>query len=223
MLNQDEDPQSDARERDHDLVRRAQAGEEDAFAELMARHEQRVLRVARGLVPSEEDARDLVQEAFLRVFRHLSRFDFQFAFSTWLHRIVTNLGIDFLRKRRTAASLGQSSDEEPSFELPDERAPRPSEGLEKDEQRSEVLAVLDTLAPHFKSALILREFEGLSCPEIAEIVGATHVTVRWRLHRGRKLFLEEWERRERLRDSRGSLDKGAAPPSSLSNDKGPSA
>lgn len=64
-------------------------------------------------------------------------------------------------------------------------------------------ATLASLAPHFQSVLLLREMEGLPCNEIAHIVGATHVTVRWRLHRGRKLFQEEWERRARLREKGG--------------------
>jgi RNA polymerase sigma-70 factor (ECF subfamily) len=191
------DRASEERALDHDLVRRAQAGEEAAFASLVQRHERRALRVARNLIPSDEDARDLTQEAFLRVFRHLERFDFQYAFSTWLHRIVTNLAIDHLRKRRPVAALGGGGEDEPSLELADEDAPQPAARLEREETRSEVLAVLDTLAPHFKSVMVLRELEGLGCPEIAEIVGATHVTVRWRLHRARKLFLEEWERRQR--------------------------
>ncbi|MCA9619925.1 MAG: sigma-70 family RNA polymerase sigma factor, partial [Myxococcales bacterium] len=80
-----------------ELVQRAQAGDEAAFAELYRRHDRRAWRVARNLVPSDEDARDLVQEAFLRVFKNLERFDFNHAFSTWLYRIVTNLAIDHLR------------------------------------------------------------------------------------------------------------------------------
>ena len=191
------DRSSEERALDHDLVRRAQQGEEQAFADLVQRHERRALRVARNLIPSDEDARDLTQEAFLRVFRHLERFDFQYAFSTWLHRIVTNLAIDHLRKRRPVAPLGGGGEDEPSLELADDDAPQPAARLEREETRAEVLAVLDTLAPHFKSVMALRELEGLGCPEIAEIVGATHVTVRWRLHRARKLFLEEWERRQR--------------------------
>src|SRR5215471_17714153 len=90
------------RAEDHALIRRAQAGDERAFAELVERHRARAWRVARGLVGSDEDAQDLVQEAFLRVFRSLSSFDFSHGFTTWLYRIVTNLAIDHLRKRRTA-------------------------------------------------------------------------------------------------------------------------
>lgn len=203
------------RVRDHDLVRQAQAGEEQGFRELVQRHEARAQRVARKMVPSEEDARDLCQEAFLRVFRHLERFDFQYAFSTWLYRIVTNLAIDHLRKRRPTSSLVGSGEDEPSIDLPDDRMADPSDQMSAEETKLEVHAVLQTLAPHFQSVMALREIEGLGCPEIAEIVGATHVTVRWRLHRARKLFLEEWQRRERIcasgSDSNAANDPTARP------------
>lgn len=191
----------DPRAEDHALVRLAQAGDELAFAELVRRHERRAWRVARNLVPSDEDARDLVQEAYMRVFKNLERFDFAHAFSTWLYRIVTNLSIDLLRKRRTAYSVSGGEEDDPDPALVDPKMELPSAAIEREETVSEVQACLDVLAPHFQSALVLRELEGLPCAEIAEIVGATHVTVRWRLHRGRKLFQEEWERRQRAREA----------------------
>ncbi|HIG86381.1 MAG TPA: sigma-70 family RNA polymerase sigma factor [Planctomycetes bacterium] len=203
---------TEERARDHALVRQAQDGEEDAFRQLVERHEARAQRVARKMVPSEEDARDLCQEAFLRVFRHLKRFDFQYAFSTWLYRIVTNLAIDNLRKRRPTSSLVGSGEDEPSIDLPDDAVEDPSDQMTTEETRLEVHSVLQTLAPHFQSVMALREIEGLGCPEIAEIVGATHVTVRWRLHRARKLFLEEWQRRERVQAS-GNEAKSTNDPS----------
>ncbi len=187
-----------ANSEDHALIRRAQAGEEQAFAELVRRHQRRAFRVARNMVPSDEDAEDLAQEAFLRVFRSLERFDFHHEFTTWLYRIVTNLAIDHLRKRRpTFSASGGDEDDERTLELVDPSDARPSDHVESEETQAEVHACLGALAPHFQSVLVLRELEGLPCTEIAEIVGATHVTVRWRLHRGRKLFQEEWERRER--------------------------
>ncbi len=189
---------------DHALIRRAQAGEEDAFAELVRRNERRAWRVARNLVANPEDAADLVQEAFLRVFRSLERFDFKHDFSTWLYRIVTNLGIDHLRKRRPAMSTAAPGEDEPDFELADASVDRPSDALERSETATRVRACIEALAPHFQAVLVLRELEGLPCTEIARIVGATHVTVRWRLHRGRKLFQDEWERRQRLADSPGA-------------------
>jgi RNA polymerase sigma-70 factor (ECF subfamily) len=179
---------------DHELIRRAQRGEERAFEELVRRHEERAIRVALALIANREDARDLAQEAFLRVFRNLERFDFEHEFTTWLYRIVTNLAIDHLRKRRPAMSTSAEEEEEADLDLADPEGPPPSRALEQMETAERVRACIDRLAPHFRSVMILRELEGLPCTEIARIVGATHVTVRWRLHRGRKLFLEEWER-----------------------------
>ena len=192
---------------DHELIRGAQRGEERAFAELVRRHEERAMRVALGLVANREDARDLAQEAFLRVFRSLDRFDFEHEFTTWLYRIVTNLAIDLLRKRRPHKSTSAEEEEEADLDLADPDGPAPSEALEQMETAERVRACIDRLAPHFRSVMILRELEGLPCTEIAKIVGTTHVTVRWRLHRGRKLFLEEWERMEAERSGK----KGSAP------------
>lgn len=207
---------------EHELIRRAQAGEEEAFAELVHAHQRRAYGIARSLVSSEEDARDLAQEAFLRVFKSLDRFDFKHPFATWLHRIVTNLAIDHLRKRRLvlAASRGEDEDGGGEVELEDESQELPSERLEAIETAALVREVIESLAPHFQRVLVLRELEGLACTEIAEIVGATHVTVRWRLHRGRKLFQEEWERRQRLLQSpsapAGPAGPGAPPRSASS-------
>lgn len=201
--------QREERERDHALLRRAQTGDQDAFADLVRRHERRAFRVARNMVPSDEDAQDMAQEAFLRVFKSLDRFDFDHDFTTWLYRIVTNLCIDHLRKRRPAISTGSMVEEEGAeLDLEDPRDERPSDWIEAGETADEVQACLAALAPHFQSVLVLRELEGLPCTEIAEIVGATHVTVRWRLHRGRKLFQDEWERRQRLAEARlGEVDE----------------
>ena len=192
---------------DHALIRQALDGDEAGFAGLVERHQRRAYRVARNLVPTDEDAQDLAQEAFLRVFKSLDRFDFGHEFTTWLYRIVTNLCIDFLRKRRASISVSSGGGDEgdAAFDLEDPNMAAPSAQAEAQETAAEVAAVLETLAPHFQSVLNLREIEGLSCPEIAEIVGATHVTVRWRLHRGRKLFQEQWERRARMR-SQGAAD-----------------
>lgn len=184
------------------LIERAQRGDGDAFRALVEQHQQRAFRIARHMTPNDEDARDLVQEAFLRAFRSLERFDFQYSFSTWLHRIVTNLAIDHLRKRRVTAPGHGGSDvldgDEIDFDPRDPRDPSPADALEARETGRQVRECIAALAPHFQSVLLLREIEGLPCNEIAKLVGATHVTVRWRLHRGRKLFQEEWERRQRL-------------------------
>ena len=197
------EPRSD--EQEAAWIRAAQGGDHDAFGELVRRYERRAFRVARNMVASDEDALDLAQDAFVRVFKNLHRFDFKHEFQTWLYRIVTNLCIDHLRKRRpnvSTAALGKGAgmDDEPELALPDPSDARPSDEMEREETVAMVRDCIDSLAPHFQTVMVLRELEGLPCTEIAEIVGATHVTVRWRLHRGRKLFQEEWQRRERARE-----------------------
>jgi len=198
-----------------EVIRRAARGEEQAFEALVKSHQARAFRVARHLVPSDDDAQDIVQEAFLRVFRSLERFDYQYNFSTWLNRIVTNLAIDHLRRRRLLTQSSNGEDDGASWEaeLPN-NAPAPFEHLEAQETAGKVRACIAALAPHFQSVLTLRDIEGLPCNLIAKIVGATHVTVRWRLHRGRKLFFEEWERRERAAELRRTpqTDKNEARP-----------
>jgi len=227
----EEDEPSPGSPSDHDLIRRAQEGEEEAFATLVRRHEDRAWRVARGLVANQEDARDLAQEAFLRVFRSLDRFDFRHGFTTWLYRIVTNLAIDHLRRRRPAMSTAAPGEEETDLDLHDDEAPLPSDALEREETAALVRECIDRLPPHFRSAMVLRELEGMSCKKIADIVGATHVTVRWRLHRGRKLFQMEWERMARSGpgtpiavDPGSSLENGAntgeTPPVQTADDAG---
>ena len=209
----DDGSSADGAARDDDLIRRCQAGQESAFEALVERHQRRAVRVARNMVPADEDAEDLAQEAFLRVFRSIERFDFQYEFTTWLYRIVTNLAIDHLRRRRPALSTaGLAEEGETDLDPVDPRGEQPSDRVESVETAEAVRDCLSALAPHFQSVLVLRELEGLPCTEIADIVGATHVTVRWRLHRGRKLFQEEWERRRRLSDAtRASSDPAERP------------
>jgi len=191
--------QADDRALDHALVRRAQQGDTDAFEALVRRHEARAWRVAKNMLPHDEDAKDIAQEAFLRVHKNLASFDFQHAFTTWLYRIVTNLAIDHLRRRRIVATGTIAESDEGEVQVEDTQAEAPSAEAERAETARQVHEVLKTLAPHFQAVLVLRELEGLSCLDIARIVGATHVTVRWRLHRGRQLFQDEWERRLQAR------------------------
>jgi RNA polymerase sigma-70 factor (ECF subfamily) len=201
---------------DHDLIRAAQRGEEWGFRGLVERHQGRAFRVARHMVGNRDDAQDLAQEAFLRVFRSLERFDFQHEFTTWLYRIVNNLAIDHLRKRRPLSGSGGDEDDEAGLpEVVDEQQPGPAAGLEGEELARGVRDCIERLPAHFRSVLALRELEGLPCTEIARIVGATHVTVRWRLHRARKLFQEEWERRERLSGESAGPLRGPAGGDSL--------
>lgn len=183
---------------DAELVRRALAGQHDPFAALVARYQKRAFWIAFHVVGRVEEARDVVQEAFVRLFRSLESFDFTRSFYTWFYRIVMNLAIDSLRKLRSART---GSLDDVLAAVPDAREVAGDVPLERSEQNGQVWAVLDQLDAKFRAVLVLRDIHGLSCREIAPILKVTHATARWRLHRGRQLFKQHWERTRR-RDER---------------------
>lgn len=178
---------------DAELVRRTLAGQQDPFAALVARYQKRAYWIAFHVVGRTEEARDVAQEAFVRLFKGLAQYDFARSFYTWFYRIVMNLAIDALRKLRSARAgslddvLGGLPDQRESGEAP----------VEREEQDRAVWAVLERLDAKFRAVLVLRDIHGLSCREIAPILKVTHATARWRLHRGRQMFREHWERLER--------------------------
>jgi RNA polymerase sigma-70 factor (ECF subfamily) len=177
---------------DAELVRRTVAGEDDAFAALVARYQKRAFWVAFHVLGRVEDARDVAQEAFVRLYRSIASYDYARSFYTWFYRIVMNLAIDLLRKHKT--SKAQSLDDVPGGI---ERADAAGEGAaaaELKEQSGQVWQVLSRLDAKFRAVLVLRDIHGMSCREIAPILRVTHATVRWRLHRGRQVFREHWER-----------------------------
>jgi RNA polymerase sigma-70 factor (ECF subfamily) len=188
----------DAAVSDAELVRRTLAGQQDPFAALVARYQKRAFWIAYHVVGRVEDARDVAQEAFVRLFRSLAKYDFARSFYTWFYRIVMNLAIDSLRKLRSARA-GSLDDVLPS--LIDAREQSGDAPLERGEENGQVWAVLEKLDAKFRAVLVLRDIHGLSCREIAPILKVTHATARWRLHRGRMLFREHWER---VQGGRGS-------------------
>lgn len=171
------------------LIRRCQLGSEEAFCELVERYQRRTYWIAHNMLNNYETAREISQEAFIRVFRNIRNFDIHKNFYTWLYQIVVNLCIDRLRK----VSHGRTVDIDGAGGLPDEKRKDPAEAGESAELRQRVHHVLDRLPPKYKAVLALRDIQGFSCKEIADIVGCTNATVRWRLHRARKLFKGVWE------------------------------
>ncbi len=181
----------DAAVSDAELVRRTLAGQHDPFAALVARYQKRAFWIAFHVVGRVEDARDVAQESFVRLFRSLASYDFARSFYTWFYRIVMNLAIDSLRKLRSSRA---GSLDDVVGGLPDGREVAGNVPLERSEQNGMVWAVLDKLDAKFRAVLVLRDIHGLSCREIAPVLRVTHATARWRLHRGRQMFKEHWER-----------------------------
>ncbi|MGH9675288.1 MAG: RNA polymerase sigma factor, partial [Bryobacteraceae bacterium] len=162
-----------------DLIRAAQKGDQDAFEQLVHAHDRNVLRLAVNLVRSREDASDIYQEAFLRVHRNLHNFRFDCSFHTWLYRIVTNLCLDHLRKRKVRKEDSAAVDT-PEGER-DRMAQAPETAVEGNPERSlasrelgeRIQRVLNDLTPRERTVFELRHYEGLRLRTIGDMLGTT--------------------------------------------------
>lgn len=161
------------------LIRAAQGGDAEAFEQLVRSYDQSVLRMAFNLLHSQEDARDIYQEAFLRVYRKLPQFRFDCSFSTWLYRIVANLCLDQLRKRKVrkeeAAAITTASGEMDRFQfLPEQRADvDPQRQLLSSELSSRINSTLETLTPRERLVFEMRHYQGMRLRAIGESLGVT--------------------------------------------------
>ena len=175
------------------LVVRARAGDTEAFETLIERRTPGVLAFLRRMLGDAEDARDVAQLTFLRVWENLHRYDANWAFSTWLFRIAGNLAIDAMRSRKTRAR----TEAENLRLLPGGRSVSP-EGpalLERREVRRVFEACASVLSEKQKLVFVLREFEDKESREIAEILGCRESTVRNHLFQARRLLRDEIRRR----------------------------
>jgi RNA polymerase sigma-70 factor (ECF subfamily) len=162
-----------------DLIRAAQGGDARAFEQLVRSYDQAVLRMALNLLHSEEDARDVYQEVFLRVYRNLPKFRFDCAFSTWLYRIVSNLCLDQIRKRKVRredpAPLGIDGGEVDRFQyIPEKRADvDPQRKLMSAEVNARLQDNLEKLTPRERLVFEMRHFQGMRLKSIGESLGVT--------------------------------------------------
>lgn len=176
----------------HALVSEAQRGNMVAFAALVETHKERVYRTLWQMVGNDADAQDLSQEVFLRVYRSLSSFRGESAFTTWLHRLTVNLALDWLRarRRRPLQIPLEGDDENYVRELPSHE-PGPEEQTLRRERRERLLEALGQLSPDYQEAITLYHFEGLSYKEISERLQIPVKTVETRLYRARNLLRAE--------------------------------
>lgn len=185
---------------DRELVRRAQHGDKEAFEILVARHQGRVFAVAGGILRNREDVEDIAQQVFLKAYFSLKRFDQRSAFSTWLYKITVNECWDLLRKKKVRplvfeselseeqAHVYQSTEQRPEF------APDISAHLETKQQ---VDQWLDCLEERDRAMLLLKEVQGFTVEEIADIMGINGNTVKVRLFRARQRIAEKIRRKKR--------------------------
>jgi RNA polymerase sigma-70 factor (ECF subfamily) len=170
---------------DDELVARSIGGDAESFNELITRWERPIYALAYRVIGREEDARDVCQETFLRAFRALPGFKGEAKFSSWLYRIALNLCRDWIRRQRRAPVVQMPEGIEPS-ELAAERGPVESiEDLVSRRQLSEVVAEAMKLLPEEqRTAIILKEYHGMTFQEIADMQGCPLSTVKTRLYQG---------------------------------------
>jgi RNA polymerase sigma-70 factor, ECF subfamily len=177
--------------RDAALLSRLRAGEAEAFEELVRAETGKLLAVARRILPTEEDARDAVQDAFLFAFRSLDRFQGQARLSTWLHRIVVNAALMRLRtaRRKREEPLDPLL---PAYKDDGHHAERfatwddPAATIERAENKALVRRLIGELPDGYRTVLLLRDIEGLDTEETAKLLETTPNAVKVRLHRARQ-------------------------------------
>jgi RNA polymerase sigma-70 factor (ECF subfamily) len=179
------------------LLRRAQAGDQDAFGKIVQRHWKKAFWKAYDVLYDHGRAQDAAQEAFVKVHRAIQSYDLSRDFSSWLYRIVLNVAID--HKRRSDRDKSTPTDK--IEQMVDARA-----AVMEDEEQKAVIervdAVLQGLPEKYRVPIVLKDVDGLSVEEIAKVLDQSYSTVRWRLHKGRAMFRERYNRMIRREDRR---------------------
>jgi RNA polymerase sigma-70 factor (ECF subfamily) len=167
---------------DTDLIHKAQNGDESAFNELVRRYDRNVLSIALKYVNDSDDAKDIYQEVFLRVFRGLKNFRFKSEFSTWLYRITTNVCLTHIRsgKRQTMIRIDNemATEDIDNIAGADDSSNSPEETLARNEFTDKVKKALNKLSPKQKMIFILKHFEGYKIREIAVMIDCGEGTVK---------------------------------------------
>lgn len=174
-----------------ELIRRAQAGEPEALTQLVASQQQYVYSIAMSVLKHPDDAADLTQEAFIRLFRALPQYNGESRFTTWLYRLVVNLGRDELRRRGRQVPVAQVADSEDELDpidavADDDRWTDPELALDSHELRGEVRRALAQLEEHYRLVLALYYFDDMKYTDIAEVLDLPLNTVKSHIRRGKE-------------------------------------
>ena len=179
------------REEDIQLVARARFGDERAFRTLVDKYQRAVFSICLRMVRNRDEATDLAQVSFIKVFASLDRYNPAYAFSSWLFKITSNLCIDHLRKRRVPTFAmdepvdGEKGEIQRQYESPD---PNPEETFSRSEKMRKLEAAIARLPEHYRIMLVLRHQEDLSYEEIADTLSIPLGTVKARIHRAREML-----------------------------------
>lgn len=167
-----------------ELIERARKGDSEAFGVLVERYQRRVANVALAVVHNQDDAIELAQEAFVRAYENLSKFESRSSFSTWLYRIAANLAIDFWRREGRHVVLRGEDAENEMRRMPSDTGDSFKTASRK-ELSARLTAALEELTPEHRTVILLREVEGLSYDEISDALQCPRGTVMSRLHYAR--------------------------------------
>jgi RNA polymerase sigma-70 factor, ECF subfamily len=180
---------------DVELVKLAQGGDMRAFDVLVTRYRSRIYGMTYGMVQNQDDAWDLAQEAFIKAWKALGSFKLDSSFYTWLYRIAHNSTYDWLRKRKVE-SAGEFDDNradhqpDPTAEAVPHGVARPDQAMSRGELKAKIQAAIAQLSEDHRTAILLKEVEGLKYHEIAEVMGSSIGTVMSRLFYARKKLQE---------------------------------
>src|SRR6266568_349352 len=177
---------------DLELVKRCQAGETEAFDELVTRYRTRVFAMIYNMVHNEQDAWDLAQESFVKAWKSIKRFRRQSSFYTWVYRIVMNVTIDWLRKKQIKGAGSEFNDSiqlkeiDPASRTVPKAEPLPHERMERNEIRAKIDNAIGQLSPEHRAVILMKEIDDMQYHEIAETLGCSIGTVMSRLFYARK-------------------------------------
>jgi RNA polymerase sigma-70 factor (ECF subfamily) len=183
---------------DRELVRQAKDGDKEAFESLVRRHQSRVFAVAGGILRNREDVEDIAQQVFLKAYFSLKRFDQRAAFSTWLYKITLNECWDLLRKRKVrplVLEVDLSEEQARQYQAAEEVADGRPDASDRLAARERVEQLLECLEERDRTMLVLKEVQGFSVEEIAEVLELNANTVKVRLFRARQRIAESVRRR----------------------------
>jgi len=175
-----------------DLVRRCQAGDTEAFDELVTRYRTRVFSMIYNMVHSEQDAWDLAQDSFLKAWKSIKRFRGRSSFYTWIYRIVMNVTIDWLRKKHIKGAGAEFDDAiqlrqvDPASKTVPKKEALPYETMQRDEIRTRIEQAIAQLSPEHRAVILMKELEDMQYHEISEALGCSIGTVMSRLFYARK-------------------------------------
>lgn len=180
------------------LVQAVLKGDKAAFAEIVNLYQEKLYSISFRMLYNKQEAEDVVQDTFLRVYKNLTKYDHHMKFSTWIYRIATNLCIDRLRKRKPNYSLDAESSEREGLDgysmIPSDHRTPESELILTETQKI-IHQAIESLPVKYKSVMILRYLQDLSLQEIGEILDMPITTIKTRVHRGREFLRKKLEQK----------------------------